>query len=260
VSLVDDHRVPAFGQVADLVQDERELLQRGDDDPGLFPGQGLGELPGVLVDPRDHAAGVLELVDRVLQLAVQHQPVGDHDHLVEHLRVRRVAQRGQPVCGPRDRVRLPRPSRVLDQVTVARSVLPGMCLDRQHRVPLMEPREDHHLGREPRRRRPRRGPLHMDEPCQDVQPRVPRPRPLPQVRGAVTGRVRRVTRPTVMTEVERQEPGRLPGKPGRHRHPVWIHREMHQRTLVGSRSGQRRCFRTRERPSGLLSVTLWPLS
>ena len=42
----------------------------------------------VLVDLHDDAVRVLELVDRVLQLAVEHHPVGDHDDLVEHLRRR----------------------------------------------------------------------------------------------------------------------------------------------------------------------------
>ena len=69
--LVDDDRVVAGRDVADLVDHERELLQRRDDDPGLLPRQRLGELAGVLVDLHDHAAGVLELVDRVLELAVE---------------------------------------------------------------------------------------------------------------------------------------------------------------------------------------------
>ncbi len=91
VRLVHDHRVPAVRERLDLVQHERELLQRGDDDPGLLPGQRVGELAGVLLDPLHDAVGVLELVDRVLQLPVQHHPVGDHDDLVEHLRVARRA-------------------------------------------------------------------------------------------------------------------------------------------------------------------------
>ena len=41
--------------------------------------------------------------------------------------------------------------------------------------------------------------------------------------------VRRVARPTVVAEVERQEPGRLAGQLGRHRHPVGIDGEVDQR-------------------------------
>ena len=62
----------------------------------------------------DDPTHVLELVDRVLELAVEHDPVGDHDHLVEHLLVGRVVQGGEPVREPGDRVRLARPGLVLD--------------------------------------------------------------------------------------------------------------------------------------------------
>ena len=48
----------------------------------------VGELRRVLVDPLHHARRVVELVDRPLQLLVEHGPVGDHDDLVEHLLVR----------------------------------------------------------------------------------------------------------------------------------------------------------------------------
>ena len=46
----------------------------------------LGELAGVLVDPLHDALLVLELVDRVLELLVEHPPVGDDDDRVEDLR------------------------------------------------------------------------------------------------------------------------------------------------------------------------------
>ncbi len=44
VGLVDDDGVAAVGQLADLVEDEGELLEGGDDDARLLPGQRLGEL------------------------------------------------------------------------------------------------------------------------------------------------------------------------------------------------------------------------
>ena len=84
MGLVDDHRVVAFGQRLDLVEDEGELLESCDDDAGLLAGQGLGKLGRVLVDALHHPDGVLELADGVLELAVEHDPVGDHHHLVEH--------------------------------------------------------------------------------------------------------------------------------------------------------------------------------
>ena len=44
MGLVDDHRIVALRQRRDLVEQERELLQGRDDDPGLLPHQCLGEL------------------------------------------------------------------------------------------------------------------------------------------------------------------------------------------------------------------------
>jgi len=86
VRLVDDHRVAALRQLADLLGDEGELLQRRDDDrrAGL---ERLGELGGALVDALNDALLVLELVDGVLQLLVEHAAVGDDDDGVEDLDV-----------------------------------------------------------------------------------------------------------------------------------------------------------------------------
>ena len=87
MGLVDDHRVAPRPQPVDVTHHERELLDRGDHDARPLAAEGLGELLGVAVDLLDDAMGVFELVDRVLQLPVEHQPVGDHDDLVEHLAV-----------------------------------------------------------------------------------------------------------------------------------------------------------------------------
>ena len=87
VGLVDDHRVVALGQRLDPVEHERKLLQRGDDDAGLLAGQGLSQLRRGLVDALHHPGGMLELADGVLELAVEHHPVGDDYNLVEHLGV-----------------------------------------------------------------------------------------------------------------------------------------------------------------------------
>ena len=85
VGFVDDDGVAAGFQLVDVLHHERELLDGGDHDPCPFASERLGELLGVLVDLFHHAVGVLELVDRLLQLTVQHDPVGDHHDLVEHL-------------------------------------------------------------------------------------------------------------------------------------------------------------------------------
>jgi hypothetical protein len=109
VRLVDDDRVVAGREAAHLLEHEGKLLQRGDDDAGLLASERLGKLAGVPVDLHHHAAGVLELVDRVLKLPVEDDPVGNHHDLVEHLPVLRAVQRRQPVRRPSDRVRPPRP-------------------------------------------------------------------------------------------------------------------------------------------------------
>ena len=230
MGLVDDHRVAAGGELGDLVQDERELLQGGDDDPRLLADQGLGELGRVPVDVYHHAPDVLELVDGLLELTVEDHPVGDDDHLVEHLAVTVVMQRRQPVRGPGDRVRLPRTSGVLHQIALPGPVLSGVGLQCQHGVPLVEAGEDHDLRRLRRPLAPLGGrSTWMNRARMSIQASRC-PDPLPQVRGAVPVWVRRVARPAVVAQVERQESGRLPGQLGRHGHPVRVDGEMDQRT------------------------------
>ena len=181
VGLVDDDGVVAGRQSPDLVQDERELLQGSDDDPRLLTRQRLGQLPGVLVNLHNQAAGVLELVDGVLQLPVQDHPIGDHHDLVEDLTVLSIVEGGQPVRRPGDRVRLPRPCTVLDEIGAAWTVGSRIGLKLEHRVPLVEAGEDHHLRRAPRADRALLRAIDVDETVQDVQPGVPGPDPLPQV-------------------------------------------------------------------------------
>ena len=166
---------------------------------------------------------MLELADHILELAVQDDPVGDHHHLVEHLAVLGVVQGRETVSQPGDRVGLARPGRVLHQIVVPRAGCLGVGLQAAHRVPLVEPGEDH--------RRALLGTLRrlvdMDEAAQDVHPRVPGPHPLPQVGSAVPVRVGRVACPEIVAPVERQEPGLLPRQMGGHGHRVRIHREVH---------------------------------
>ena len=91
VRLVDDRRRSRrSGRLADLAPvDERELLERGDDDRharSRAPRQAAREFSSIFCDD---AVLVLELVDRVLELLVEHAPVGDDDHRVEDLAGRR---------------------------------------------------------------------------------------------------------------------------------------------------------------------------
>src|SRR5205823_3775529 len=59
-----------------------KLLEGGDDN--LVPAlQCFHELPRVAVDLRYRALNLLELLDRILQLPVQHLSIGDDDDAVE---------------------------------------------------------------------------------------------------------------------------------------------------------------------------------
>ena len=65
-----------------LARYEGELLKRGDDHRhAAF--ERFGKLARAFVDLLYNTALVLELVDRVLKLLVEHHAVGHHDHTVE---------------------------------------------------------------------------------------------------------------------------------------------------------------------------------
>ena len=72
------------GDVQQSAQHEREFLQCRDDDLGAV-NQRRRELLRVLIDGLDDALRVFDLVDRVLQLLVEHAPIGDDDDAVEDL-------------------------------------------------------------------------------------------------------------------------------------------------------------------------------
>ena len=94
----------------------------------------------------DDALLVLELVDGVLQLLVEHAAVGDDDDRVEDLLVVAVVQARQPVGQPGDGVALAAAGRVLDQVVVAGALLARVGLAAAHAVELVVAREDHRLA------------------------------------------------------------------------------------------------------------------
>ena len=83
MGLVDDDGVAPVRQGLNLVLNEAELVDGRDDDGGSAL-QGFGELVGVLVDALDDARLVLELVDGLLELLVEHLAVGqDHYGVVD---------------------------------------------------------------------------------------------------------------------------------------------------------------------------------
>ena len=60
-----------FGHLEELPRDKGKLLHRRDDDRHLVL-QCFGELPGAFVDLLHHALAMLELINRVLELLIQH--------------------------------------------------------------------------------------------------------------------------------------------------------------------------------------------
>src|SRR5262245_6742862 len=79
-------RSPSFPGWRAPVRDEGKFLDRRDDN-GRSVRQRTGKLLGVIVDLLDYPGFVLELVDRVLQLLVEHEPVGDDNDRMKHLLV-----------------------------------------------------------------------------------------------------------------------------------------------------------------------------
>ena len=120
VGLVDDDGVAAPGDVADLLRHKGELLQSRDDDRHACP-ERPGVLGGVHVDLLDHSLFVFDLVDRVLELLVEHQAVGNDDDRIEDLLVLCVVEARQPVGDPGDGIALAAAGRVLDQIVGARA-------------------------------------------------------------------------------------------------------------------------------------------
>ena len=179
---------------------------------------------------------MIELEDRPLELPVEHYPVGDHDDLVEDRLVVVAEQVRQPVRKPRDRIGLPRPGRMLDEVVMPRPALSRVADHRLHRMPLMEPGKDERRGMRalPRALLARR--LDMHEPLQDLQPVIPLPDIAPKIRNIITiirngpwvPRPPRLTRPA-RAEVKRQELGFPPLEPRRDEGAVGVNREVHER-------------------------------
>ena len=247
VRLVSDDREPLAREhaplLADLLQRVREGLQRHADD-GDTPRERFGELGrlralGPAGDRLERARRGDELVDGILQLPVEHLPVGDDEHRVEDFLARGRVQGGEPVGGPRDRVGLARPRRMLDEVAVARSV--GACRGGEggDRAPLVKARKADlrtvgHFSRE------RIGLLlvvRVHELREDLQPRVAVEHVLPEVGGAGLLAVRRVAGASVVAAVEGQEGGRIADEPGRHRDVVLRERKMYECAAPGGQQG-----------------------
>ena len=210
-----------------------KLLQGGDDDrPARL--QGLAELARSLVDVLHHAQGLLELPDGLLELAVEHPPVGhDHDR-VEDAPVIAIVQHRELVGQPGDGEALAAAGRVLDEVELAGAVVARMAHKAAHAVELLVAREDQVAPAGLAPALVLRLDL-VDELADEVEHAVPGPDLLPQVIGgkARTGRRDRwIPRTPEAPAVEGQEARPGPCQPGGHEHQPRVHGEVGQAAPV----------------------------
>ena len=189
MGLVHDQPEALAGELADLLGDDREFLERGDDD-GLARLQRVLELARGGVDVLHHPQGLLELPYRGLELAVEHPAVGnDHDG-VEDPAVIRPVQCGELVGKPGDGEALAAPGRVLDEVALPRPHDPCVRHEPAHAVELLIARKDEE---------PFTGlaPLFvfllnlMDDLAHQIKDAVPRPSLFPEIAGGVACLCRR---------------------------------------------------------------------
>jgi hypothetical protein len=231
----DDGEVPALQGLGfgDGLQREGEGLDGDDDDRrpchqrgGEFGGLGAG----VAADGNHDAGLVLDLVDRVLQLGVQHGPVGHDDDGVEDLLVVGAVQGAELVRGPGDGVGLAGAGGVLDQVAVAGALGAGGLDELVDHVPLVVAGEQQGLADFPLA-----GDgvglvadLQVQELADDVQPGVALQDLFPEVAGGRSLGVDRVAGVAVVAEVEGQEVGVLALELGGHLDLVVADGEVHQ--------------------------------
>src|SRR5690606_10153876 len=223
VRFVDhDREAPPAVLAPDLVEDERELLHRGDDD--LLPlGDELAQVARVL-GVADGGADLRELFDGVTDLLVENTTVGNDDDRVED-RHAILREADELVRQPRDRVRLAAARRVLDQVALAGAVLARVGEQPAHHVELVEARPDLH----------RLFPaglvvLRLDDlrvVLEDVGEALAREDPLPEVVGLQTVRVGRIAGAVVPALGEGQEPRALAPEVRAEANLVLVHGEVH---------------------------------
>src|SRR5262245_30285963 len=110
--LVDDDREVSPAMLApDLVEDERKLLDRRDDDLLALRDE-LAEIARML-GVSNGGAHLGELLDRVSNLPIEDAPIGDDDDRVKDDGIV-LLEADHLVCEPGDRVRLAASGRVLN--------------------------------------------------------------------------------------------------------------------------------------------------
>ena len=227
-------RAAFLSHLEQLAGNEREFLQCGDDHRHRIL-ERFGELARTLVDPLHDATLVFELVDRVLELLIEHDAIGDHDYAVEDALVGGVVQGREPMGQPTDSVALAAACRMLDEVVVAHA-LPARGVDQHpHRLKLVVAGEDHgfHLDF---------GAsvvaflvdLQVNEAGEDVEQAVALQHFFPQICRSVGPPVRigRVPGRSRAPLVEGQEVRRSASQSGGHEYGFGVYGEMRQRAAL----------------------------
>ena len=221
VRLVDDDGEGLARLARDFVEDERELLHRGDDDLLAFFDE-FPEIAGVF-RVAHRGAHLHELLDGPLDLVVENAPIRHYDHRVENGLADALGA-DELVRQPRNGVRLAAARRVLHKIATADTMAAHVLQRLAHHIELVEARE--YLA-------PpllaRLGCLFFDN-LGIVFEDVGQPRPgehfLPQVIRLQPPRVGRIARPVVPALVERQEPRALALQFGAHPHLAIVHGEV----------------------------------
>ena len=232
--LVHDQPEALAGEFADLLGDDREFLERRDDD-GLARLQRVFELARRGVDVLHHPQGLLELPYRGLELAVQYPAVGDDHDGVEYTAVTRVVQGGELVGEPGDGEALAAPGRVLDEVPVSRPHGTGVRHEPAHAIELLITRKDEE---------PLAGlaPLFvfllnlMDKLAHQTKDADPRPSLFPEIAGGVAGLRRRhgrVPGAPELAPVEGEKPRLGAGQMGGDVDHVRVHGEVRKASAIG---------------------------
>ena len=137
-------RPALLGHFEQPARDEGKLLESRDDHRDRIL-ERLGKLPRAPVDPMHDAALVFELVDRVLELLIEHDPIGDHNDAVEDARVGGIVQGREPMGQPTDRVALAAACGMLDEVVVTHTLAASRVHQHAYRFELVVAGEDHGL-------------------------------------------------------------------------------------------------------------------
>ncbi len=218
-------------------------MQGGDDDE-LALVQGVGQLRAVLVNLFHHTLLVVELVDGVLQLRVQHPAVGNHNHAVVHLLVVGIVQGRKTVRQPANGVGFARTRRMLHQIGLPHALGQSGLQQLVHRIPLVVAWKQKRciepllaLGILGLRH------FHRQKLAHHGQPSIALEHLMPQVAGGIAqgiiGRVARTsaTHTIRVATVERQKPRGGTGQPGGHPHLVGAHGKVNQGTVAKRQQG-----------------------